>query len=111
MSDGRQPQSGGGGQYELFLPVLLVTVAVTAWFAFQTVQLVEERSSLAQLKDAQEKTLQNAHKMRAQLNSIASGVAQLAKQGNADAKLVVKALRAKGIMLHSGGADSKSKPH
>lgn len=110
MNDGPQPQSGSGRRYELFLPVLLITMAVTAWFAFQTVQLVEERSSLAQLKDAQKDTLENAHKMRAQLNSIAAGVAQLAEQGNADAKLVVKALRDRGITLHSGKADTKPAP-
>lgn len=108
MSDEQQPGSADPGRrYELFLPVLLVIVAVTAWFAFQTVQLVKERSSLTRLKAGQEQTLQNAQKMRAQLDSIAGGVARLAEQGNADAKLVVKALRDRGIVLHPDKADTK----
>jgi len=108
MNDERTTVSSGQARhYEVFLPLLLIIVTITAWFAFQTVQLAKERSSLAQLKAGQVQTLENAKKMRAQLDSIASGVAQLAQHGNADAKLVVKALRERGITLRSGKDDSK----
>lgn len=107
MNDVPQPASADQGRrYESFVPLLLVVVAVAAWFGYQCVQLTDERDSLAQLKKQQEATLKNAHKMRTQLDAIASGVARLARQGNADAKLVVKGLRDRGIFLHAGGTDS-----
>lgn len=111
MSEGQPTYSSGRGRgYEIFPPLMLIIVAVTAWFAFQTLQLVKEHYTLADLKAGQESTLQKAHRMRSQLNAIASGVARLAKQGNTDAKQVVDALRSRGIVLHSDG-DNSPQPH
>ena len=51
-----------------------------AWFAFQTVELVRERTSLQTARASQEVTLAQAEKLRAQLDSIAKKTRELAQQ-------------------------------
>ena len=83
-----------------WLAVTLVTVAVAAWFAFQTYQLVRERNSLQEIKAAQEPTIEQAQKLRAQLDSISKKTLELAQQGNSGAALIVEQLAKRGVTIN-----------
>ena len=91
----------------LFVPLFLILVTLVLWFGFQTYQLVKERGNLKTLQANQEKMLNNAQKMRAQLDAIAAGTARLAQQGNANAAQVVNALKAKGISINPKATPGK----
>ena len=82
-----------------WLAVTFVTLAVAAWFAFQTYQLVRERSSLQSVRAAQEPTIEQAQKLRTQLDAISSKTLELAQQGNSGAALIVEQLARRGVTI------------
>lgn len=84
-----------------WLAVTFVTVAVVAWFAFQTYELVRERSSLQSVKVAQEPTIEQAQKLRAQLDIISRKTLELAQRGNSGAALIVEQLARRGVTINS----------
>lgn len=83
----------------LFVPMCLLAVAWTLWAVFQMVMLLQEGSNLKALKANQEPTVQQAMKLRAQLDSIAAKTAELATKGNAGANTIVVALKQRGITI------------
>ena len=87
-----------------FLPLLLLGCAFVAWTAYQTKQLIGERSSLAALELSQEQPLEQSQKLRAALDSIAAQTQRLADSGDASAKLVVDELRKRGITINPAAA-------
>lgn len=93
-------------RYDAYLPLLLTLIGIVLWLAFQSTELVIERSALSKLHDNQESTLQTSQKMRKQLDQLASGVAKLAQQGNPNAKLIVDDLRHKGITINPSAASA-----
>ena len=86
-------------QDRLQLPLALLVVAVFLMVAFQTIQLIRERDNLTAVRAQQEPTIQEATKVRQQLEAIAGATAKLADSGNANAKLVVEELRRQNINL------------
>ena len=80
--------------------VTLLMVAVVAWFAFQTAQLVRERGALQTVRAAQEPTIEQAQKLRAQLDSIAKKTLALAQQGNSGAAFIVQELARRGVTIN-----------
>ena len=60
----------------LLLPVALVVLASVVWTGFQTIQLVRERETLRTIRANQENPVQEATKLRTQLDSIARGTAE-----------------------------------
>lgn len=84
----------------LFVPMLLIALAVVFWSGFQTIQLYQERANLASLRTNQEAIHQNAQKMRAQLDALATGTQKLASAGNKNAQTVVNALQQRGITIN-----------
>jgi len=86
------------------LALTLVVISWCAWMVFQTVQLVRERNHLAQLKANQETALQEATKIRAQIDAITADTAKLAAEGNAGAQRIVAELRRRGFKVN---ADAK----
>ncbi len=83
----------------VFIPLAIGLVAVLVWIGFQTIQLAREHINLRQVYGSQESPLQTAQKMRTQMDAIASGTAKLAAKGNADAKMIMDALSARGITI------------
>ncbi len=83
----------------VFLPALLVALAVTGWSGFQTWQLVKERSALTNGIAEQTPQMEQSEKLRDALQKLASGLAAVAKQGNANATIVVEELRRNGITI------------
>lgn len=79
-----------------------MALIVAAFFlitAFQTERLVQEHSSLAALRTAQETSLAQVGQIRARFQMLASGTAKLAESGNAGAKAVLAQLQAQGITV------------
>lgn len=93
-----------------WLAVTFVTLAVVAWFAFQTYQLGRERSSLQAVKAAQEPTIEQAQKLRAQLDAISRKTLELAQRGNAGAAMIVEQLARRGVTINPNSTPSPGAP-
>lgn len=87
-----------------FLPLLLLLLAVLAWFGFQTLQLAAARGAARAAFTAQEQTVQNATRLRGQLDSLATATQRLADGGNPNARLVVGELHKRGVTINPDGA-------
>ena len=79
--------------------VALLTIAVVAWLSFQTVQQIRERTTLQNVRTAQEVALERAQKIRAQFDTITKKTLELAQQGNAGAALIVDELARRGVTI------------
>ena len=80
-------------------PLVLVVFGFFIMVAFQTVQLVREHQHIGIVRAAQEPTIEEGTKLRQQLNSMASKLAQLADAGNANAKAIIEELKRQGIAV------------
>jgi hypothetical protein len=89
-----------------FVPLLLLALGVLGWSAFQTYELVAERTSLKAVLANQSAQVDQSQKLRASLDRIASKTAKLAAAGNGDAAAIVEALRKRGVTINpdAGGA-------
>lgn len=91
-----------------FVPMLLLAAAVLVLLVFQTAQLYRDRGSLQQLKDSQQQPLEEARKLRSQLDGVAADTARLAEKGNANAQRVVEELRKRGITINPDAPASEA---
>ena len=91
----------GGGQQagELPLPVVFVVVSLFVLMAFETGQAIHDRSALEELRRSQQATVQEAVKLRQQLQTLASKTAELAAAGDSGAKTVVDQMKRQHITL------------
>jgi hypothetical protein len=83
----------------LRVPIILVVVSLFVFMAFETGQAVHDRSALSELRHSQEPTVQEAIKIRQQLETLAGKTAQLAGEGDAGAKAVVDEMKRQGVAL------------
>jgi hypothetical protein len=83
------------------LPLVLVAAAALLALIVTTLQLVEERSQLVQLGDAQAPQLQEANQFRERLQAMGSETARLADGGDAAAKKIVDAMKQQGVTLQA----------
>ncbi len=83
-----------------FLPVLILSLVMVAWFGFQAAQLRNERDAMRELMTNQDKQMQESKKLRDSLDAIARGTAQLADAGNANARLVIDELKKRGVTVN-----------
>jgi hypothetical protein len=97
MSEHDAPPTGGPDRSKLQLTLL--TLALFLMVAFQCVQLIRERASLAELRTTQEPTIQEGLKLRKQLDTLASRTAQLAADGDTGASAIIDDFRRQGITL------------
>jgi hypothetical protein len=84
---------------DLPLPVILVVLALFVLMAFETGQAFHDRSALAELRRSQEPTVQQAVKIRQQLQTLAGKTAELAAAGDAGAQSVVDQMKREGVTL------------
>jgi hypothetical protein len=84
----------------LWLPVILVVLALFVLLAFETFEAIHDRSALADLRRSQEPTVQEAVKLRQQLELLAGKTAQLAAEGDEGAKTVVDQMKKQGVNLN-----------
>ena len=96
MALGRESERMIGG---LELPFLLMLVALFVLMAFETGQAIHDRGTLGDLRRSQEPTVQEAIKLRQQLETLAGRTAQLAAEGDEGAKSVVDQMKRQGVNL------------
>jgi hypothetical protein len=83
----------------LGLPLILVVVSLFVLMAFETAEAIHDRGALAELRRSQETTVQEAIKVRQQLELLAGKTAELAAQGDEGAKTVVDQMKRQGVSL------------
>jgi hypothetical protein len=81
------------------LALFITLFALIAWFGFQTLALVTERSNLGALKSNQETALQESHKVRNRFENLMSKTSELANKGHAGAKMVIDQLQQRGFSV------------
>ena len=96
MALGRESERAGSG---LELPVILITVSLFVLMAFETFQAIHDRGALADLRRSQDPTVQEAIKLRQQLETLAGRTAQLATEGDEGANTVVDQMKRQGVTL------------
>ena len=84
----------------LRLPVVLGVVSLFVLMVFQTGEAIHDRGALSELRRAQEPTVQEAVKLRQQLEALASQTAKLAADGDEGAKGVVEQMKRQGVTLN-----------
>ena len=92
--------------HSMFIPVLLVVAALFLMTGFQTVQLTRERELLHERQKMQEEPMAESQNVREQLQSVATGTAALAKEGNENALRIVEQLKRAGISINLEGAST-----
>ena len=86
-------QSEVEARRESNLPFAITLAALQIFFAFQTIQLIAQRSELSAVKSSQEAPLQAAQKVQEQFRTLMTKTSELAKQGHAGAKMVLDGLQ------------------
>ena len=84
----------------LVLPIALVVVSLFVLMAFETAEAIHDRGALADLHRSPEATVQEAVKLRQQLELLAGKTAQLAAEGDEGAKAVVDQMKRQGVNLN-----------
>jgi len=80
-------------------PLILVVLAFFVLMAFETGQAIHDRGALADLRAGQEPAVQQAVKLRQQLQTLAGKTAELAAAGDPGAKRIVDQMRRQGVNL------------
>lgn len=80
-------------------PVALIVVSFFVLIAFETGYAIHDGQALADQKRSQEPVVQEASKVRQQLEALASKTAQLAADGDEGAKTVVEQMKRQGINI------------
>ena len=93
------PGSRSGHGIGLPAPLILVVVSLFVLMAFETGQAIRDRGALADLMRAQQPTIDQAVKLRQQLQNLAGKTAELAAAGDAGARSVVDQMKAQGVTL------------
>jgi hypothetical protein len=82
-----------------WLPILLIAATFFILVGFETGYAIHDREALAEQKRLQEPTVQEAARLRHQLETIAGKTAQLAAEGNEGAKAVMDQMKRQGVVL------------
>ncbi|MGH7852197.1 MAG: hypothetical protein ACREP3_02060 [Candidatus Binatia bacterium] len=85
------------GKSALTLPLILTLTALTIYFGFQTLQVLNERDNLVMVKSTQEQAIQEAQKVQAQFKNLVNKTSELADKGHAGAKMVMEELFKRGV--------------
>jgi cell division protein FtsB len=97
-------------QHSSYVPLLIALIAFLGFQAFQTVELLANHRALTQAREAQTGPVAEAEKMRRQLVTLAAKTAELAKNGNQDAKSIVDEYARRGLTFVPPQAASGAKP-
>jgi len=88
------------GRMSVFFPLLLIAASYLAWSVFQTVQFARDRAALLNVRDTQEKQIEESKKLRLNLDRLAKQTQTLADRGNKSALVIVDELRKRGITIN-----------
>ena len=96
---------------QVLLPVLMLSAAIVAFFAFQTSLLVTERTAQTENHAAQEKPLEQVGKLKAQITALAQGTLKLSQEGDKNATSIIEQLKAMGVDIQPPGAPAPGAPN
>ena len=96
--DGQKTQTPPLQQAGIFVPSLLVVIALLIMTGFQTTQLNRERDLMKTRITQQEEPLKESETVRKQWDDIRGGTIKLAQQGNPNAKRIVERLLKTGLL-------------
>lgn len=82
-----------------FVPLLILAASFVIWTGFQAAQLLREHDALTAAHQGQGAQLQEAAKLRASLDSVASETRKLADAGNPNAELIIDELKKRGVTI------------
>lgn len=91
----------------LAIPVFLLALALLLMTAFQLSDLLHNRDMLRQRLSELDKPLQESARIKAQVEAVARGAAQLAQQGNSNAQAILDQLRQAGITVNPNSPPSQ----
>ncbi|MES2129691.1 MAG: hypothetical protein V4463_20660 [Pseudomonadota bacterium] len=91
----------------LFLPALLLALAVVGALGLQTFQYAAERQMLQQRTVASQPQMAAAQQLRASLDGLALATDKLAREGNPNARALVEELRKRGMNIDPSKAAAK----
>ena len=103
--EGDQPPRDTG-----HLALMLLTLTVLLSLGFNTFSLIRERGNLMAIRENQQATIQQAERVRAQLDSIAKRTLELAQQGNSGAAIIVEQLARRGVTIKPGAGPQAAPP-
>ena len=81
------------------IALALTVISIFLMVGFRTIELVEERHSLSELRELQNNPVAETLKLRRRFDALAAGVAELAASGDSTAKAVIDEMRREGIQL------------
>ncbi len=96
--EGQKTQTPPLQQASVFVPSLLVAIALLVMTGFQTIQLNRERDLMKTRITQQEEPLKESKTVRKQWDDIRGGTIELAQQGNPNAKRIVERLLKTGLL-------------
>lgn len=99
------------GGPSLAIPVALLSVGFLAAIGFQTVQLMRDRSNLANVYSGQQNAVEQTLRLRNSVDAFAGETATLAQQGDGPAKQVVETLRNQNITIRPPAANPGPAAH
>ena len=82
-----------------FVPLTLVVVSLLLMTGGQIKYLLTQEERMAIVREGQDKPLEDARRVRAQFDSIATETARLAAQGNPNAGLLLRELEKQGVTI------------
>jgi hypothetical protein len=95
---------------QILLPVLLLSVAVAGFLAFQTTLLFNDRAGLQAAHAAQDKPLADANKVKDQANGLAVGALRLANAGDKTGQAIIEQLKKNGVNVQENPNATGSAP-
>ncbi len=98
----RPKEESGKSKGRPFVPMILMALTLVLMIGFQTFQALEDRWELKDRFAQQESTLQEANKVRGQLDSIAKQTYQLSINGNKNAAKIVVQMKKAGLTFNPG---------
>ena len=88
-----------GMRTSTFIPLLIIALTLLLQITYRNTQLQREGDILSNQRDQQSTPMEEADKLRNQLQAIAGATAVLADRGNKNAILIRDQLRAQGITI------------
>ena len=88
-----------GMRTSTFIPLLIIALTLLLQITYRNPQLQREGDILSNQRDQQSTPMEEADKLRNQLQAIAGATAVLADQGNENAIQIRDQLRAQGITI------------
>ena len=90
-----------GSSSLLIVVILLMVSAMLLQNGYQTYQIIDDGDRLRARIAAQQPTVNDAQKVRAQLLSIGGQTAALADSGNINAQILIERLNAQGVTIRA----------